>query len=75
VGLPRVDLSVHAPTRDVEIGFVARLHEAGLQAQALEFLDAVTPREPAAGWASFDCTLVPRVEATRAGKVVAEALP
>jgi hypothetical protein len=96
VGLPRVDLSVHAPTRDVEIGFVARLdpaleqvedpaqpaqlvlhfvrhedplftvkpgglpwadpveclldlHEAGLQAQALEFLDAVTPREPAAG--------------------------
>jgi len=96
VGLPRVDLSVHAPTRDVEIDFVARLdpalariedpaqpaqlvlhfvrhqdplftlnpgglpwadpveclldlYEAGLQAQALEFLDAVTPREPSAG--------------------------
>ena len=95
VGLPRLDLSVHAPTRDVEIGFVDRLdpalkqvkdpaepaqlvlhfvqhedplftanpgglpwadpveclldlNEAGLQAQALEFLDAVAPREPAA---------------------------
>lgn len=96
VGLPRLDVSVHAPTRDVEIGFVARLdpaikrvedpdepaqfilhfvrheeplftlnpgglpwadpveclfdlNEAGLESQALEFLDAVTPREPAAG--------------------------
>jgi hypothetical protein len=96
VGLPRLDFSVHAPTRDVEIDFVARLdpalkqvedrtepavlvlhfvrhedplftlnpgglpwadpveclfdlNEAGLEAQALEFLDAVTPREPAAG--------------------------
>jgi hypothetical protein len=96
VGLPRVDLSVHAPTRDVEIGFVARLdsalkqvedpaepaqlvlhfvrhedplftinpgglpwadpveclfdlNEAGLEPQAVEFLDAATPREPAAG--------------------------
>jgi hypothetical protein len=96
VGLPRLDLSVHAPTRDVEIGFVARLdpalkqvkdpaepaqlvlhfvrhedplfttnpgglpwadpveclldlNEAGLEAQALEFLDAATPGEPAAG--------------------------
>jgi hypothetical protein len=95
-GLPRLDLSVFAPTRDVEIGFVARmdpglkqvtdraepaqlvvhfvrhaealftpnpgglpwadpveclldLNEAGLQAQALEFLDAVTPRKPTAG--------------------------
>ena len=96
LGLPRADLSVHAPTRDVEIGFLVRLDpalkqvkdsaepaqlvlhfvrhadalftpnpgglpwadpveclldldEAGLQAQALEFMDAVTPREPAAG--------------------------
>jgi hypothetical protein len=96
VGLPRVDLSVHAPTRDVEIAFVARLdpalkqvedpadparlvlhfvrhanalftpspgglpwsdiveclldlNEAGLQPQAFEFLDALTPRELTAG--------------------------
>ena len=94
VGLPRVDLSVHAPTRDVDIGFVTRLdpalkrvkdpaepaqlvlhfvrhaeslftpnigglpwadpveclldlNEAGLQPQALEFMDALTPRESA----------------------------
>ena len=97
VGLPRLDLSVHAPGKDADIGFVRRLdpalqpvqdarepallvlhfnrhrdalfgpgpggvpvadpveclldlHECGLEAQALEFLDALTPRgrvEPA----------------------------
>jgi hypothetical protein len=91
VGLPRLDLSVHAPGKDADIGFVRRLdpalqpvqdarepallvlhfirhrdalfgpgpggvpvadpveclldlHECGLEAQALEFLDVLTPR-------------------------------
>ena len=95
VGLPRLDLSIHAPTRDTEIGFVNRLdpalkqvkdsaepaqlvlhfvrhaealftpntgglpwadpveclldlNEGGLQAQALEFMDALTPKDSAA---------------------------
>jgi hypothetical protein len=94
VGLPRVDLSVHAAERDVDIGFVGRLdpalkavsdpgdpaqlvlhfvrhedplftpnpaglpwadpveclldlHEARLETQALEFLDALTPKRRA----------------------------
>lgn len=96
VGLPRVDLSIHAPERDADIGFVGRLdpalkpvtdpgdpaqlvlhfvrhedplftpnpgglpwadpveclldlHEARLEGQALEFLDALTPKGGAAG--------------------------
>jgi hypothetical protein len=96
IGLPRLDLSVHAPTRDADIGFLSRLDpalkpvgdpaeparvvlhfvrhaeplftpnpgglpwadpveclldldEGGLQAQALEFMDALTPTEPSAG--------------------------
>ncbi len=93
VGLPRLDLSVHAPNRDVDIGFIRSLdpalkqakdsaepallvlhfvrhreplvvpnpgslpwadpveclldlHEAGLEAQALEFLDTLASRGP-----------------------------